>query len=582
MKNKPGSRKSQLREILRDNSITVLFQPVIHLGLQAIIGYQARIRGPASSDLSLHETLYEVALEHDRLIDLEYLYRERSIARFTELNLPGALFISVQPNTFSDRLFIPGKTLQLLQEHGLDPSRVIIEIADFDPIQNQELVQFGVRHYREMGVKLALRETGNGYSSLALWTELFPDYVKVAHASIAGVDTSSGRRRYVSALMEISRSVGNQLIIEGVSTAEEYATLRNMGINLVHGDYFAAPLENPDTVVDARKFSERVQRKKTGDKIPTIAKLIKPLTMVQSTDTMQAVERVFEQDENIPSLGVIDSDGYPLSLIIRSDFMNILASRYGRELFARKPISEFIKRKVLIIDHETRLEDVSRSITNSSDYYTEEFIITSQGKVMGKALLLDLLSAITDLQITRARYANPLTLLPGNVVIQQKMDELVNAREPFIVAYCDLDNFKAYNDVYGYLRGDELIRLTGRLLGEVSHEHFDFVGHIGGDDFIILFKSPDWRERCENLLSKMEHIIPNYYTDADKLRGGIVTVDRYGATRQFPFVSLSIGALAIDRNYEQVNMDSIAETATDAKKIAKKTSGNSFYLVENP
>ncbi|MGI9212915.1 MAG: GGDEF domain-containing protein, partial [Methylococcaceae bacterium] len=290
---------------------------------------------------------------------------------------------------------------------------------------------------------------------------------------------------------------------------------------------------------------------------------------------------VFEHDENIPSLAVIDPEGYPISLILRADFMNILASRYGRELFARKPISEFIKRKALIMDHETRLEEVSRSITNSSDYYTEEFIITSQGIAIGKALLLDLLSAITDLQITRARYANPLTLLPGNVVIQQKMDELVQAREPFIVAYCDLDNFKAYNDVYGYLRGDELIRLTGRLLGEVCDDHFDFIGHIGGDDFIVLFKSQDWRERCDNLLSKMEQIIPNYYSDADKLRGGIVTVDRYGATREFPFVSLSIGALAIDKNYEQINMDSIAETATDAKKSAKKTPGNSFYLVKN-
>ncbi|MGI9214007.1 MAG: hypothetical protein ACR2HF_16180, partial [Methylococcaceae bacterium] len=110
MKTKPGSRKSQLREILRERALTVLFQPVIHLGRQAIIGYEACIRGPESSDLYLQKTLYEVALEHDRLIDLDYLSRELIITRFTALNLPGLLFITVNPHSFSDRLFIPGKT----------------------------------------------------------------------------------------------------------------------------------------------------------------------------------------------------------------------------------------------------------------------------------------------------------------------------------------------------------------------------------------------------------------------------------------------------------------------------------------
>ena len=182
------------------------------------------------------------------------------------------------------------------------------------------------------------------------------------------------------------------------------------------------------------------------------------------------------------------------------------------------------------------------------------------------------------MQITRARYANPLTLLPGNVIIQQKLDECIQSQEPFHVAYCDLDNFKAYNDVYGYHRGDEIIRLTGRLLLEICETEQNFVGHIGGDDFIVLFREADWLARCDRLLTKLTEIIPHYYSEEDRTRGSIVARDRFGQMRDFPLVTLSIGAISVD-NCERVTVERIAEIASVAKKLAKQTNGNSLHRV---
>ena len=95
-----------------------------------------------------------------------------------------------------------------------------------------------------------------------------------------------------------------------------------------------------------------------------------------------------------------------------------------------------------------------------------------------------------------ARYANPLTLLPGNVPIQEHIERLLQSQRPFAVAYCDLDHFKPYNDVYGYKRGDQVIQRLGRILVECAAPEVDFVGHIGGDDFIVVFENADWPERC--------------------------------------------------------------------------------------
>jgi diguanylate cyclase (GGDEF)-like protein len=205
-------------------------------------------------------------------------------------------------------------------------------------------------------------------------------------------------------------------------------------------------------------------------------------------------------------------------------------------------------------------------------------MITENGRFVGKGTILDLLSTITDLQITRSRHANPLTLLPGNILIQQKLDEFLRNREDFFVAYCDIDYFKAYNDVYGYMRGDDLIQLVGRLLTESADPDLDFVGHIGGDDFIVLFRSADWRERCRKLLQTFETLAPDYYTAKDRQIGGIEVCDRYGEKRYFPFVALSIGILPVTASQSGLTKEDIAERASIAKRKAKEYCGNAMHV----
>jgi diguanylate cyclase (GGDEF)-like protein len=206
-----------------------------------------------------------------------------------------------------------------------------------------------------------------------------------------------------------------------------------------------------------------------------------------------------------------------------------------------------------------------------------EFIITEEGCYRGIGSVIDLLKVITDLQVRNARYANPLTMLPGNVPIYEELDHLLREQQQFVVCYCDLDNFKPYNDKYGYEKGDQVIKGLADILRNGVDGKLDFIGHIGGDDFLVIFKSADWRARCEVILQQFEDRVKSYYRHEDLEQFGIWSQDRAGQHRLLPLLSLSIGSVNPDPVACKSHHD-VAALASGAKHMAKKQAGNSLYI----
>ena len=181
------------------------------------------------------------------------------------------------------------------------------------------------------------------------------------------------------------------------------------------------------------------------------------------------------------------------------------------------------------------------------------------------------------MQIESARYANPLTLLPGNVPINEHTERLLQTSKPFYACYCDLDNFKQFNDVYGYRKGDEMIQLTARILSWTCDAELDFLGHIGGDDFILLKQSADWERRCQQALQSFAQASALLFTEAHREAGGYISEDRHGNKVFHPLPSLSIGAACITPGQFNSHHE-VTAAATEAKKMAKRTQGNSLFV----
>jgi diguanylate cyclase (GGDEF)-like protein len=185
---------------------------------------------------------------------------------------------------------------------------------------------------------------------------------------------------------------------------------------------------------------------------------------------------------------------------------------------------------------------------------------------------------VTESRIEAARHANPLTLLPGNIPITEHMQRLLSARRGFVACYADLNHFKPFNDIYGYWRGDEMILLAARCITEHAEARRDFVGHVGGDDFIALFQSEDWQQRCEAIVCDFNRLAADLYDEPARAAGGVLAEDRHGVARLHPLTTLSIGAVTFGDDLVAWRAEDVANRAAQAKRHAKR-SGLGLYVM---
>jgi diguanylate cyclase (GGDEF)-like protein len=174
--------------------------------------------------------------------------------------------------------------------------------------------------------------------------------------------------------------------------------------------------------------------------------------------------------------------------------------------------------------------------------------------------------------------ANPLTRLPGNVSILKELNKLIEKNELFAVCYLDLDKFKSYNDKYGFERGDEVIRATARIIIKVVKnfgEKDDFIGHIGGDDFVIITHPKTVDTICQNIIEEFKKISPTFYSEEDRQRGYIIAKDRKGNEEKIPLLTISIGV--VTNEYRKIeHVAQIGEIGAELKNFAKRLEGSNY------
>ncbi|MCK4503068.1 MAG: diguanylate cyclase, partial [Desulfuromonadales bacterium] len=177
--------------------------------------------------------------------------------------------------------------------------------------------------------------------------------------------------------------------------------------------------------------------------------------------------------------------------------------------------------------------------------------------------------------------ANPLTQLPGNLAIDRDMEQRISSREPFSHLYIDLDNFKVYSDRYGYKAGSEVLAKIGELLKQVVGEYGssdDFVGHIGGDDYVIICNLEAGELLAQKIIAGFNLLVPSFYTAEDKTAGSFVGEDRYGVKRTFPLMTISIAVIPSD-HYEYPSRLAISQDCARVKEYLKIQDGSN-YMVE--
>lgn len=573
---------STLDSILAHGDIISLFQPIVSLSERRILGYEALSRGPSNTSLHSPINLLTTARHAGRLNELEMVCRENACRRYSHQQLQGKLFLNVSPETLLDAAHRPGRTLELLHKYNISADSVVIELTEQTPTDDFELLDAALHHYRDMGFSIALDDLGAGYSGLRMWSELRPDYVKIDRYFIDGIHRDAIKREFVESIMKIARASRALVIAEGIELSEELEILSDMGIDLVQGYLLGRPEEQ------ARKDAT-VTLPATGscddslnDDQPGLAELVQKQSAVNASHPAGKVLEMFRLQPSLNSVAVLDASNAPVGIVHRNLLSEALLKPFATDLLTRKPIAKLMTDDFLAVELGHSLQQVSRLLTSRArQRIDEEFIITVNGTYHGLGRVIDVLKLITEMKVRQAQHANPLTLLPGNVPIQQCLTRLLKHRREAIICYVDIDNFKPFNDLYGYAKGDEILLCLAHCLNELIDTGLDFVGHIGGDDFMLVIESRNWSSKITRLFEIFERRCKRFYRSEHLAEGSFIAEARQGGSQRYPLLSLSIGAVPLKPD-AATHLDAalLASLASEAKHHAKQEPGFSLHVLD--
>lgn len=575
--------KKELEIIIKEKKITPVYQPIVNLKSGVIMGYEALSRGPADSPLHFPTKLFNIAIETNRLLPLEQVCREAALNHMTALKKKQRLFLNMNAEVIKDPNFRGGLTKVFLIENGLNPAQVTFEITERTAIRDFESFSKSLNHYREQGYSIAVDDAGAGYSSLEAIAALRPNYIKLDRSIIHEVDKDPLKQAMLDAMVKLAAIINSKLIAEGIETAAELAILIRKGVHYGQGYFLARPAFPPPAIaqevfemIAEYNFQDAQAKSRSRQGLGvSIGEIVEQVPIITPATTVNTVEKIFT-DEKIKGIVIVDSLR-PVGLLMKDKLYYQLGTNYGISLYYRRPVERVMDKNPLIVSAELPLETVSQMAMNREENHLYDFIIVvKDGEYLGIVSIMSLLNHITNLQIHLAHNSNPLTGLPGNLVIEERLKKLITSQEPFAVMYLDLDNFKAYNDKYGFERGDQILLLTSQIVSRSigkSGSTDGFLGHIGGDDFIIITKPEFMESLSEKIIELFDREIKSKYSLTDLTKGYIEVKNRRGQLEQFPIMSISIAAIT-NRLRKFTNYLEIAEVAADLKKLAKQRLGS--------
>ncbi len=573
-----------LREILSQRRLQAVFQPIIDLRSGDLLGFEGLIRGPEDSKLHMPDALFKFARKAELLIELERLCRETILNRFTSLGLVAKrLFINSSILSMEDAFNRQGVEIARLTTLQIPPECIVVEMTEQQVVRDFSLLRDMLAEFRRAGFCLAVSNLAEGFSRRGVWSDVRPEFVKIDRQLVNGIAQDPLKFALVRAMQDIAELCGARLIAVGIETEAEFVAVRDMGIRYGQGFLIGSPLAEPSL-----QTSNEVRRVLDSTRCTTVSpgygqgsrqvrQLLRYLEPIDPEIECDQVYQLFEGNPQLRMVPVVEQQK-PVGIITRYSLIDRFARRYQRELYGKKPCRFLMDEAPLIVEQSTSVQELARIIGNSEALaVSDDFIVTHNGFYLGTGSNRELIKLITELQISSARYANPLTQLPGNVPINEHIEHLLHAEVSFVACYADLDSFKPYNDIYGYQRGDEVILMLGKLLVEVIDQRLDFLGHIGGDDFMILFQSDAWELRCQRALEQFDARIVLLINADHLVMNGFMAEDRRGNNIFHSLPALSLGCVQVRPHHFKTHHE-VAAAVAEAKHQAKKTRGSSLFI----
>ncbi len=574
--------------ILANKLIFTRFHPIICLMTGDIIGYEALSRGPEASIFENPAYLFEIAEGLVLLEDLDMLCREKAIFHASKLAFDTKsmkLFINIDAASLTYEKHDKGRTLALIENYGLKIDNIVLEITERAYIKDAKTFCDALAHYQSQGFSIAIDDLGSGSAGLRLIAQTNPHIVKIDKYLIENIDTSFKKQAILKMIVEMCHKVFNSKVVaEGIETMGEYEAVRKTGVDWGQGYLFGrpSPLFQPIPTGIKNKIAiyyrrEQMYLNEDEAEIGGIASFDIPV--FRSEALISDLVKIFTEKDEILAVPIVDN-GIPVGLVMRTELFSKLSKKFGFDLFYHRPVSCVMNPNFLVIDFKQSIDTVAKQVLGRTvSRLYDAFVITKNDTYYGISTVHALLEKMTTLKIKFAAQANPLTGLPGNNSIRTFVEKMIDMNWDFACVYLDLDNFKAYNNYYGFCKGDDVLKKTADLITEIfKNSSIGYVGHIGGDDFFSVIHPEEIQEFCGKFIHEFDAMAPAFYTEHDIKNGFIETLDRNNEKCRFPLMTVSLAVVTSHENSRFQSFFEIGTVAAEVKKKAKATPRSVFLI----
>jgi diguanylate cyclase (GGDEF)-like protein len=563
------------------------FQPVVEINTGAVFGYESLMRGQDQMGFSSPLELIDRMAETGQLAALDQMMAGRALSKFTSLPefRSATLFINLDVRLIPEGEALLDVLIRHLRMHSIPPSSICFELSErFD---NTAIPEFSllIAKMRRSGFKIAIDDFGVGRGEFKLLCDYPVDYLKIDRHFVTAIDTMPKKQHLVRNIVGIAHALGIRVIAEGVETEAEFLTCRQFGVDMVQGFYIARPSVNvSEQMPSFPHLLDPIKTRKTGPSFDEllIRRQVEMLPVVYEDDSIERVFEMFRKNPDASYFPVLNANREPRGIIQENQLKEYIYHPFGRDLLKNRDylrsVSYFVKPAPIVsLDSDT--DDLIAAFANMEG--CQCVLMTENMRYSGAMSAASLIKILNEKQLKTAQDQNPLTGLPGNLAILNHLRNTTkDGDRTRFLCYCDFDNFKPFNDVYGFHAGDRAITLFAGLMRKHVFSGKDFVGHVGGDDFFIGLLGCDRRQMIdtlEPLLADFHGEVRHLYSAEDRLRGYMQGHDREGMERHIPLMRCSVGVLELPEGVMINDINRISAEIAGIKAGAKKSDTGLCY-----
>lgn len=563
------SKTHEVREILRKQDITSWFQPIVDVETRELLGWEAFSRGPVTGELKTPGSLFNSAAEAGVLKPFDLMCLHNAATCFEQLQLDQKLFVHLSNEMLlASTGRLKDRVGNLIAESAIAPSRMVLEIDERSALCHVDELFEAAASLKQHGFELAIDNPDLSMASHRIWSELQPEFVKIDRRYVRQIHQHPVHQKFVLDLVSHARAIHAKVIAEGVETAEELHALTALGVQAIQGFLIQKPELAPTAPDLSRMGSAQVHdhaRSGLG------CDLVVNREAVDLNTPVREVLGIFEAKVFVSSIAVLDQERVK-GLVHRAPFLAELSRKQRRNVLLDMPISALMEQDFLSVDAFVHVEQISWLITTRARIQSEhDFVITCGDRFLGTSNVIEVLRTITRQKAGASQQADLLTMLPGSIPLGACVDELLDRNEHFTIVLLDLTDFKPYNNHYGHSKGDAILVMLADILRKHISPETGFLGHIGGDDFVVVIRQGDWQKLLTAVLAEFDQRVIETYSDKDRQRGGIESTDRFGEACFFPFLSISGGAFSVTDEYFE-SFQSLLTTLIQLKQRTKRDS----------